>query len=57
VIGTDVMNWIQLAQDRVPVAGFCKHGDEPLGSIMKAGCLTSWMTISFSKNILCHGVS
>jgi hypothetical protein len=25
-----------------PVAGFCKHGDEPLSSIKKAGyCLTS----------------
>jgi hypothetical protein len=25
-----------------PVAGFCEHGNEPLGSINKAGChLTS----------------
>jgi hypothetical protein len=27
---------------RGPVVGFCKHGNEPLGSIQKAGyCLTS----------------
>jgi hypothetical protein len=28
--------WIQLAQDS-PMAGFFEHGDEPLGSIEKAG--------------------
>jgi len=40
------------------VAGFCEHGNEPLGSIKKVGCyLTSWVTISFPKNILHHGVS
>jgi len=41
-----------------PVAGFCEHGDEPSGSINKAGyCSTSWVTMSFWKNILQHGVS
>jgi hypothetical protein len=25
------VEWIQLAQDRGPVAGFCKYGDEPSG--------------------------
>jgi hypothetical protein len=40
------------------MAGFCEHGDEPSGSIKEAGyCLTSCVTISFSKNILYHGVS
>jgi hypothetical protein len=40
------------------VAGFCEYGNEPSGSIKKAGCyLTSWVTISFSKNILHHEVS
>jgi hypothetical protein len=40
------------------VAGFCEHGNEPSGSINKVGCcLRSWMTISFSKDILHHGVS
>jgi hypothetical protein len=36
------------------VAGFCEHGNEPSGSIKKAGCL---VTISFSNNVLHHGVS
>jgi hypothetical protein len=40
------------------VAGFRDHGNEPSGSIKKAGYfLTSWVTISFSNNILHHGVS
>jgi hypothetical protein len=46
------------------VAGFCEHGNKPSGSTKKAGyCLTSSVTISFSKNILqhspdrlCHGI-
>jgi hypothetical protein len=36
-IGIDGMNWIWLAQDRVQCVGFCKHSDEPSGSIKKAG--------------------
>jgi hypothetical protein len=41
-----------------PVAGLCEYGNEPSRSIKKAGyCLTRWETISFSKNILYHGVS
>jgi len=40
------------------VAGFCEHGNEPSGSTKKAGYyLTSSVTISFSHNILHHGVS
>jgi hypothetical protein len=40
------------------MAGFCEHGIEPSGSIKKAGYfLTSWVTISFSNNILHRGVS
>jgi len=39
-----------------PVLGFCEHGNEPSGSIKK-DCLTSWVTISFSRNIRHHGVS
>jgi hypothetical protein len=27
------LNWIDLAQDRVLVAGSCQRGDEPTGSI------------------------
>jgi hypothetical protein len=33
-IGTDEANRIRLAQD---MAGFCENGNEPSGSIMKAG--------------------
>jgi hypothetical protein len=40
------------------VVGFYEHGDEPSVSIKKAGySLTSRVAISFSKNVLCHGVS
>jgi hypothetical protein len=40
------------------VAGFCEHGDEPSGSIKKAGyLLISGVTISFSNNILYQGVN
>jgi hypothetical protein len=41
-----------------PVVGFCEHGDELSVSITKTGYfLTSRVTISFSNNILHHGVS
>jgi hypothetical protein len=41
-----------------PLVGFCEHGNESSGSIKKAGYyLTSWVTISFSKNMLHRGVS
>jgi hypothetical protein len=40
------------------VAVFCEHGNKPSGSIKKAGCfLESRVIISFSNNILHHGVS
>jgi hypothetical protein len=39
------------------VAGFCEPGDEPSGSIKKWNFLIGWVTISFSDNILHHGVS
>jgi hypothetical protein len=40
------------------MAGFCEHSDEPSGSIKKVGYfMISWVTISFSNNILHHGVS
>jgi hypothetical protein len=39
------------------VADFCENDNKPSAYIKKAGhCLTSRMTISFSKNILHHGV-
>jgi hypothetical protein len=34
-LGINGANWIQLAQDRGPVAGFCEHGNEPSASIKK----------------------
>jgi hypothetical protein len=36
-IGIDGANWIRLAQDRVPDAGFCERSNEPSGSTKKAG--------------------
>jgi hypothetical protein len=40
------------------VAGFCEHGDVPLVTIKKAGYfMISRVTISFSNNIVHHGVS
>jgi len=43
---------------RGPVAGLCEHSDESSGSIKIAGsCLTSWVTMSFSKNILHRRIS
>jgi hypothetical protein len=37
--GWDGVNWIQVAQDRKPVAGPCEHGNEPSGSIKGGGLL------------------
>jgi hypothetical protein len=39
-IGIDGANWIRLAQDRVQVAVFFEHGNEPSGSIKKGNCST-----------------
>jgi hypothetical protein len=40
------------------VAGFCEHGNEPSGSMKKAEYfLTSRVPVSFSNNVLHHGVS
>jgi hypothetical protein len=40
-IRIDGTNWIRLTQES-PITSFCKHCNEPSGSIKKAGyCLTS----------------
>jgi hypothetical protein len=39
------------------VAGFCEHGNEASDSIKKEYFLTGRVTISFSNNVLHHGVS
>jgi hypothetical protein len=40
------------------MAGFCEHGNETSGSIKKARYfLTGGVTISFSNNVLHHGMS
>jgi putative transposon-encoded protein len=40
------------------VAGICEHGDGPSVSIKKQDIfLTSCVTVSFSKNVLHHGMS
>jgi hypothetical protein len=36
-IGIDGANWIRLAQETVRWGGFSVHGNEPSGSIRKAG--------------------
>jgi hypothetical protein len=38
------------------VAGFCKHGNQPLGSIRRRDIFDK-LSDSFSNNILNHGVS
>jgi hypothetical protein len=39
------------------MAGFCEHGNEPSGSIKKAGyCLKGCVSNDFSKNVLHHGL-
>jgi hypothetical protein len=47
-------SWLRIGSS----GGFCKHGDERSDSIKKAGYfLIKCVTISFSNNILNHGVS
>jgi hypothetical protein len=51
--GRTGFGWLWIASK----AGFCENGNEPSGSIKKAGYfLTSRVTISFSNNVLHHGV-
>jgi hypothetical protein len=40
-----------------PVAGSCEHTNEPLGSIESVEFLASWVTVSFSRRTLLHGVN
>jgi hypothetical protein len=48
------LGWLRIGSS----GGLFEHGHEHLGSINKAGyILTSLVTISFSNNILHHGVS
>jgi hypothetical protein len=57
-IGIDAVNWIRLAQLRVQWRSFVNTVVNLRFHKKKVGyCLTSWATISFSKNILHRGVS
>jgi len=39
------------------MSSFCEHGNEPSGSMKKAGyCLKSSVINDFSKDVLYHGV-
>jgi hypothetical protein len=38
------------------MAGFCELGNEPSCSLKKGYFLTSWVAISFSNNVLHHGI-
>jgi hypothetical protein len=40
-----------------PVAGWCVHSKEPLGSIKLRNFLTTCMTVSFSRRALLRGPS
>ena len=39
------------------MAGTCKCGNEPSGSINAGNFLTSWEPVSFPRRTLLHGVS
>jgi hypothetical protein len=52
-MGRTGFGWLSIGS----MAGFCEHGNEPSGFHKIGCCLTSWVTIRFSKNILHHGVS
>jgi hypothetical protein len=53
-VGRTGFSWLRIGSS----GGFCEHGNEPSGSIKEAGyCFISRMTVSFSNNILHHGVS
>jgi hypothetical protein len=48
------LGWLRIGSS----GEFCKHGNEPSGSIKKRGYfLAGLVTIKFSNNILHHGVS
>lgn len=52
------MDWIHLQWE--PVAGSCKNGNEPLGSITEkkvGNFLISCMATNFTRRILLHSVS
>jgi hypothetical protein len=46
-IGWSGMDWIALAQDRVPVEGSREHGNEPSGSVI------CWKVFEYLHNWLC----
>jgi hypothetical protein len=53
-MGRPGFGWLRIGS----IGGICDHGNEPSVSIKKTGfCLTSRVTVRFSKNILHHGVS
>jgi hypothetical protein len=56
-IGIDGANWIRLAQDRVQWWAFVSTVMNLRVHKNFGYCLTRWVAISFSKNILHHGVS
>jgi hypothetical protein len=51
-MGRTGFGWLRIESS----GGICEHGNEPSGSIRK-DFFISWVTISFSNNILHHGVS
>jgi hypothetical protein len=56
-IGIEGVNWIRLAQDRIQWRASVNTVMNLRAPYRKQDFLTSWVTISFSNNILHHGVS
>jgi hypothetical protein len=50
-VGCEVSDWIQLAQDCGPVAGFCAHSNASSASIKVNNLLTSSVTKRFEERI------
>jgi hypothetical protein len=60
--GYEGVNWINLAQKRNPVAGYCEQDNEPPGSIKCGEFFSSCAAISFSRTLFqgvnnCTGIA
>jgi hypothetical protein len=55
--GLKIVNWIQVAQERLKWHAFCESGNEPSGSIKVGRILTNWDIMNFSRKALYHKVS
>jgi hypothetical protein len=56
-IGWEVMDWIHLVQDRDQRRGLVETVINLRVPRKEGNFLTNWVTVSFSRRILIHGVS